>query len=593
MKSWKQSGLAAAVVIIAILTGVVLQSWSLDHGPAAPAATPGTATTTVPPTPGANASTGIPDLDRLIAILTSGDVAAVKAILIETPSPCVVTGIYNPPACPAGVAAGTMLPVFRASAGEAVWPGDLERVLDSSVTRNRTLYGVRISLPIPGQQWVPAGNYAIVVGDESQVSCSLYFATREGIVGAIFVPCSSLAVVFARYPSRGDILPLRGTIPTIPTTSTTPAPTATPIGIDWAHRLAVYTTQAREERTGDRSIPVRAVITWDVTAGKLAAAFEYSGDGEIPLGLGLAGRQVVFATESRVVETALDGTGRRELFITSPGDSVQDIAISPDGRLVAVVVSPNDIGRQGVLRIFDLQTFQERLVVRQSDSRFAEMWGHFWQIQWRADGTGVLVGTATHSEMYGSLATIFLDGRARIEDVQGYGVVSPSGTLRAGDIGESSGCMFIGTHNLVIRNLDTGGTPASIGGQSNTSLLFTPWEWSPDGTQFVFLQQPTPADCEQLSSASGSLSVLTPVGGGAPQIVGDLAALHRAWYGGDNLFTADCEDGNGPVLGRTGKLLPLCYSQPGPGPYQAVTVRLGGQFIGTAVDPVPVGVIAP
>lgn len=392
-------------------------------------------------------------------------------------------------------------------------------------------------------------------------------------------------------PTAPVLTPSLSEIPTpTPVTTVTPMPVA----FDWSHRLAVYTGRVRVERdAADRGIPVRAVITWDVTAGKLAASFEYSGNGAYPVAIALAGHNVVFATEQQVVETALDGTGLRPVFAAGDGNVIQDMALSPDGKLVAVVVSPEDIAQPGVLHILALQTLQERLVARQSDSRFASMWGHFGQVQWRGDGAGVLVGTLTHTEMWGALATIFLDGRVRIEDVQGYGVVSPSGTLRAGDIGESSGCMFIGTHNLVVRNLDTGGTPVSIGGPSNTSLLFTPWEWSPDGTQFVFLQQPTPTDCEQLSSASGSIYVMTPLGGGAPQIVGDLAALHRAWYGGDNLFTADCENGNDPVAGRSGELRPLCYSQPGPGPYQPVTVRVGGQAIGTAVDPVPVGVIAP
>src|SRR5450830_1398085 len=66
-------------------------------------------------------------------------------------------------------------------------------------------------------------------------------------------------------------------------------PTPMPVAIDWSHRLAVYTGQVRVERDPtDRSIFVRAVVTWDVTAGKLAASFEYSGNGEYPVGVGLA-----------------------------------------------------------------------------------------------------------------------------------------------------------------------------------------------------------------------------------------------------------------------------------------------------------------
>lgn len=381
-----------------------------------------------------------------------------------------------------------------------------------------------------------------------------------------------------------------GEVPT-PTPADTVTPSPTPTAFDWSHRFAVYTGQVRIERDAtDRSIPVRSLVTWDVTEGKLAASFEYGGSGAYPVGVALAGHNVVFATEHQVVEAALDGTERRQVFAAGDGNIIQDIAVSPDGSSLAIVVSPEDIAQPGVLRILDLQTLQERLVARQSDPRFAPMWGHFGQAQWRGDGAGVLVGTLTHTEMWGSLVTIFLDGRVRIEDVQGYGNVSPSGRMRAGDIGES-GCMFIGTHNFVIRNLDSGETPLSI---NNPSVVITPWEWSPDGTQFVFLQQPA-AGCDQISPDRAVIYVIKPSGPGtfgAPTVVSDVAALHRDWYG-NNLFTADCDHGNDPVVGRSGELRPLCYLEAGPGPYRAVTVRVGGQAIGTAVNPVSVGVIAP
>lgn len=587
MESWKQSGLAAVVVFLAILAGSGLQSWSLDEGSAASVATPVAATTI----PSVVATTGIPDLDRLIAILTSGDVAAVKAILIEMPSPCVVNprDIQNPPACPDGVAAGTLLPVFRASAGEAVWPGQLDQGLPDSVAQNRTLYGVQRSGPT-SQQWIPAGNFMIVLGDAARTSSSTYFVTSSGVVGAIFVPWMALAGVVGQFPSRGDIVPLDLAGPTPAAASSV---TEVPIGIDWSHRLAVYTGQVTLEQTGTRSIPVRNVVTWDVTAGKLAATFEYSGSGAYPVGVALAGHDVVFATEHQVVETSLDGTAPRRVFAAGDGDIVQDSAVSPDGRMLAVVVTPKDMTQPaGVLHVIDLQTLQDRLVVQRSDSRLTGLRGYFWQVQWRADATGVLVGTGTQTEMWGALITVFLDGRVRIEDVQGYGNVSPTGSMRAGDVGQVQ-CMFVGAHQIVVRNLDTGDTPLSLGGPSS-STVYSPWEWSPDGSQFVFLQQEA-TTCEELSSGKQVAYVAQTNGTsfpGAPVRASDLATLHRDWYG-DNLFTADCDHGNEPVVDRMGHLRPLCFLEGGPGPYHAVNVRVGGQAIGTAVEPEPVGVITP
>ncbi len=152
--------------------------------------------------------------------------------------------------------------------------------------------------------------------------------------------------------------------------------------------------------------------------------------------------------------------------------------------------------------------------------------------------------------------------------------------MRAGDIGEV-GCMTIGSHQLVVRNLDTGGTPLTIGPSPTT--VYEPWEWSPDGTQFVFKQQEA-TDCDQLSPDRWVTWVVSNFG--APTRVSDLAALHRQWYG-DKLFTADCGSADEPVIDRWGDSTWRCD------PRAEVTLRVGGQAAGTAVGPQPVGVITP
>lgn len=76
---------------------------------------------------------------------------------------------------------------------------------------------------------------------------------------------------------------------------------------------------------------------------------------------------------------------------------------------------------------------------------------------------------------------------------------------------------------------------------------------------------------------------------GAPIRIDDLAALHRRWYGA-RLFTTDCP-GNEPLVDRRGRLTMPC---PGANPiFDEVSVIFGTRTIGHAINPEPVGVIAP
>ena len=393
--------------------------------------------------------------------------------------------------------------------------------------------------------------------------------------------------------SSKDVLkdaPLTGTETAI-AGQPSPSPVATSTaatGIDWSHRLAIYTAQIGVEQGSNQTYVKRAVFTWDLDEGRLAAAFEYSGSGEYAVVAALAGHEIVFATEARVVRSHLDGTDQQELLKAGEGKVIEDIRVSPDARLLAVVVSPRNIPEPGDLYVLDVGTGAERLHVRQSDPRLAGMRGTIWQAQWRNDGIGLLVSSATHSEAFGGLATVFLDGRVRLEDIQGYGNLSPSGQLWAGNVGQV-GCMFVGGHELIIRDLDSGQVPVRA---RSESAVYTPWEWSPDGSQFVFLQQDA-QDCDQLSSERQIAWVVTGSGNsfGAPTRVDDLSALHRAWYGAQ-LFTADCDSGNEPVVDRRGDPRLYCIDS-GSLPSASRTLKVGGLPAGTAVSPEPVGVIEP
>lgn len=381
-----------------------------------------------------------------------------------------------------------------------------------------------------------------------------------------------------REASTTSPVPASSTSPTEPSPAPTPEPT--PAAIDWSHRLAVYTSAGQNGLLG-------TMVVWDLDANRLASLLEYTYKGEPGIAAVLADHDVIFATQSFVVQTSPDGRNRKELFSRPSDVPIGDVGVSPDGRLLAITSgAPNQAGE---LRILDLQTLQQRLLVQQSDPRLAAMRGSFWHVQWRADGLGVLVDTATYSEMYGSLATVFLDGRLRVEDTQGFGNVSPDGTLRAGDVGEI-GCMYIGAHQLEIRDLDSGTVRVSA---NSPSTVYSPWEWSPDGTEFVFLQQEA-ATCDQLAPGNQVAWVVKTVAGGpgfgAPTRVTDLQALHQAWYG-DRLFTADCDMGDEPVQDRWGKLRIYCYTASGNQP--EVNLSVGGKPAGRALSPVPIGVLEP
>lgn len=101
----------------------------------------------------------------MLDALFSGDAARLRALFELTPSPCVVKpqGIHNPPACPEAVASGTLLPIFRAMAGEAVW--DVDSVLPGWLGRRHEVYAIYRDAPATFEGWIPAADYAIVLAD--------------------------------------------------------------------------------------------------------------------------------------------------------------------------------------------------------------------------------------------------------------------------------------------------------------------------------------------------------------------------------------------------------------------------------------------
>jgi hypothetical protein len=128
----------------------------------APTATPAAATAPQPYPAGTR--TGTPADDAVLAALEAPSPDALKALFALTPAPCKVNpqSITNPPLCPAGVAAGTLVPVFRAMSCESVWPDYLEEILTTVWKSPRPLVAIYKD-PTDYYSWLPAAEYALII----------------------------------------------------------------------------------------------------------------------------------------------------------------------------------------------------------------------------------------------------------------------------------------------------------------------------------------------------------------------------------------------------------------------------------------------
>jgi hypothetical protein len=146
--------------------------------------------------------------------------------------------------------------------------------------------------------------------------------------------------------------------------------------------------------------------------------------------------------------------------------------------------------------------------------------------------------------------------------------------------------MVVGSHEFAIRELDEGGTAVHAAADN---IVYTPWEWSPDGREFVWLQQ-NAKDCSELSPAKEETWLVKTSDGksfGAPERVTDLQALHRRWYG-DNLFTLDCAPSSEPIVNRWGDMRVVCGGDPVDASHP---VLVGGRPAGEGMNVQPLGVI--
>lgn len=109
--------------------------------------------------------TGIAEVDGVLAALEAESHDALEALFTLTPAPCVINpqGITNPPLCTEGVRAGTLVPVFRATSCESVWPAYLDELLTGQVwSRPHPVLAIYRD-PTDAYSWLPAADFAILV----------------------------------------------------------------------------------------------------------------------------------------------------------------------------------------------------------------------------------------------------------------------------------------------------------------------------------------------------------------------------------------------------------------------------------------------
>lgn len=318
----------------------------------------------------------------------------------------------------------------------------------------------------------------------------------------------------------------------------------------------VYVVSLGFDMTPGRLYPRKQVISQDLRSGRIKSRIEFGGSGEYPVGAALAGRRVVLATETKLTRFALDGSGERTLFSARESAPIQDLAVSPDGKIAAVAMGcsgGSPVCPSGPAVAFvDVDSGATVAMADYAALRVGGFKGYAWQLIWRADGAGVVLKGGTGSEAVGGRALVKLDGAVTVyQQPPGYGSVSPDGRFAAENT-DQLGCMRVGGHAMQVVNLETGAIVRHVGGGAGA---YAAWEWSPDGRSvlYQFLPSADLTGCEWADATPEHwlLDLVTGVSTAVP----DVPALHAAWYGSHfvELVWADGTP-NQPARSRSGDL---------------------------------------
>lgn len=192
---WRYFGIGVALIVLAgtACTGddngqTGATSTSATTPPTATATTAAaTAEPTLTPAPASpdgyplSRSTGVKDVDDILAAIASGNIGRIEPLFSETASPCVVDpqSITNPPRCGAGIPAGTAMPIFRASACDSVWPDYLLTALAGWFSQPQLVYAVYSQAPM-AYSWLPAAQYAVVFNEPKANGSGSFIRITDG-----------------------------------------------------------------------------------------------------------------------------------------------------------------------------------------------------------------------------------------------------------------------------------------------------------------------------------------------------------------------------------------------------------------------------
>jgi DNA-binding CsgD family transcriptional regulator len=363
-----------------------------------------------------------------------------------------------------------------------------------------------------------------------------------------------------------------------PTASTTPDPFLAyeTYPVPGRNELFAYTVFVEEERDADRTWTVRAVVVQDLATGQLVGHWRYSGTAlGGPVNVVLAGDRVIVATHLSVTRYNMDGSDPFVLYEQTGDERIVDVKASPDATTVAVTT----VYEGGGLVFINIDDGSEIGSVESAVLNADGFIGYAWQVQYRSDGTGVVVAGGTESERPGGRATVYLDGSFVVHppEPEGYGAVSPSGTLYAQSFGTLGPCFHTAKESLRIYDFDA---RTDIFQLTPRDAAISPFEWSPDNLQLLYQTWSLVPGEECAWIESQPEMFLLDVTAGQVSKMDDVGGLQQAWYG-DELVEAGCADEryDWPVRDRYGNFLVSCL---GVGPGIAVgDLFVGGERIAT------------
>lgn len=293
---------------------------------------------------------------------------------------------------------------------------------------------------------------------------------------------------------------------------------------------------------------LQTLVAFDLNAKRQLWSVPLNSTVNPPLSAG--GRRLVVATKRSVILYTFDGSPPRQVQSgLAANDGIQNMALSADGKLLAVVThqigpaatagpgtTPEPAAWQDEIVFYDLDSEREIGRIESWRPEFRAFHGTFGPVAWLPDNSGVTMWGATHSEQPGDYATIYVDGRIRVHKLEGAGYVAPNGGVAADLVpGTLPGCLSYGGHSIVVKD-DSRRTLASI---ENDQRAFTGVGWSPDSREFLFESRPYSgvADCSW-HAAEPQLYLIT-LPDPTARAVGDLESVYRRWYG-DSIAWLDC-----------------------------------------------------